>query len=131
MFLSVNHPFCGFGALIDFIDSANIFGLINGGTGGLIWVYIGTFAGFFASVLSMAEMASMLVAIKPFLLHTVCSFDNSSTSQGTYHRWSISLGIRVCSTKRAKVPQLHRWLAVCVRMASRNRGYSLPYRSAN
>lgn len=59
MFLSVNQPFCGFGALIDFVDSANIFGLINGGTGGLIWVYIGTFAGFFASVLSMAEMASM------------------------------------------------------------------------
>lgn len=80
MFLSVNQPFCGFGALIDFVDSANIFGLINGGTGGLIWVYIGTFAGFFASVLSMAEMASMLVAIKPFLLHTVCSLGNSSAS---------------------------------------------------
>ncbi|OCK80861.1 amino acid transporter [Lepidopterella palustris CBS 459.81] len=39
--------------------SANIFGLINGGTGGLIWVYVGTFFGFFAAIVSMAEMASM------------------------------------------------------------------------
>ncbi|KAF2456974.1 amino acid permease-domain-containing protein [Lineolata rhizophorae] len=39
--------------------SANIFGLINGGTGGLIWVYIGTFTGFLAAIASMAEMASM------------------------------------------------------------------------
>ncbi|KAH8733213.1 amino acid/polyamine transporter I [Phaeosphaeriaceae sp. PMI808] len=39
--------------------SANIFGLINGGTAGLIWMYIGTFFGFLAAVISMAEMASM------------------------------------------------------------------------
>ncbi|KAF2463520.1 amino acid transporter [Lindgomyces ingoldianus] len=39
--------------------SANTFGLINGGTAGLIWVYIGTFFGFFAAIISMAEMASM------------------------------------------------------------------------
>lgn len=38
---------------------ANIFGLINGGTAGLIWVYIGTFFGFLCAVISMAEMASM------------------------------------------------------------------------
>jgi len=41
------------------MHSANIFGLINGGTGGLIWMYIGTFIGFFAAIVSMAEMASM------------------------------------------------------------------------
>ncbi|ORY11433.1 amino acid/polyamine transporter I [Clohesyomyces aquaticus] len=39
--------------------SANIFGLINGGTGGLIWMYLGSFVGFFAAIVSMAEMASM------------------------------------------------------------------------
>jgi hypothetical protein len=41
--------------------SVNVFGLVNGGTGGLIWVYLGTFAGFFCAILSMAEMASMWV----------------------------------------------------------------------
>ncbi|KAF2028377.1 amino acid transporter [Setomelanomma holmii] len=40
-------------------QSANIFGLINGGTAGLIWVYVGTFFGFLAAIISMAEMASM------------------------------------------------------------------------
>ncbi|CAO2648275.1 Nn.00g075420.m01.CDS01 [Neocucurbitaria sp. VM-36] len=40
--------------------SANIFGLINGGTGGLIWMYIGTFFGFLAAIISMAEMASII-----------------------------------------------------------------------
>ncbi|KAF2013612.1 amino acid transporter [Aaosphaeria arxii CBS 175.79] len=39
--------------------SANVFGLINGGTGGLIWMYIASFIGFFAAIVSMAEMASM------------------------------------------------------------------------
>lgn len=39
--------------------SANVFGLINGGTGGLIWTYIGTLFGFLAAIISMAEMASM------------------------------------------------------------------------
>lgn len=131
MFLSVNQPFCGFGALIDFVDSANIFGLINGGTGGLIWVYIGTFAGFFASVLSMAEMASMLVAINlsyftQYAHLTILPPLRAPTTGGQYH-W----GIRVCSTQRAKFSQLHRWLAVCARMASWNRGRSLPCRSAN
>ncbi|KAK3389586.1 putative GABA permease [Podospora didyma] len=36
-----------------------IFGLVNGGTGGLIWMYLGTFFGFTCVVVSMAEMASM------------------------------------------------------------------------
>lgn len=43
-------------------SSANTFGLINGGTAGLIWVYLGTFAGFFAAIASMAEMASMVIS---------------------------------------------------------------------
>lgn len=39
--------------------SANIFGLINGGTGGLIWMYIGCFIGVSICIVCMAEMASM------------------------------------------------------------------------
>ncbi|OAL55082.1 amino acid transporter [Pyrenochaeta sp. DS3sAY3a] len=39
--------------------SANIFGLINGGTAGLIFTYIGSFFGFLAAIISMAEMASI------------------------------------------------------------------------
>ncbi|KAK3312091.1 putative GABA permease [Apodospora peruviana] len=39
--------------------TANVLGLINGGTGGLIWMYIVTFFGMFIAILSMAEMASM------------------------------------------------------------------------
>lgn len=39
--------------------SANIFGLINGGTGGLIWMYLGTFVGVSVCIICMAEMASM------------------------------------------------------------------------
>ena len=39
--------------------SASTFVLINGGTGGAIWIYLGTFVGFFAAIASMAEMASM------------------------------------------------------------------------
>ncbi|KFY43566.1 hypothetical protein V494_01918 [Pseudogymnoascus sp. VKM F-4513 (FW-928)] len=38
---------------------ASTFGLINGGTAGLIYCYLGTFVGFLAVISSMAEMASM------------------------------------------------------------------------
>lgn len=37
----------------------NSFGLINGGTAGLIYCYLGTFLGFIVVIASMAEMASM------------------------------------------------------------------------
>jgi choline transport protein len=36
-----------------------MFGLQNGGTAGLIWVYIGSAVGFAAVIASMAEMSSM------------------------------------------------------------------------
>jgi choline transport protein len=36
-----------------------MFGIQNGGTAGLIYVYIGTATGFAAVVASMAEMSSM------------------------------------------------------------------------
>lgn len=39
--------------------STALFGLSNGGTAGLIYVYLGTAIGFAAVIASMAEMASM------------------------------------------------------------------------
>jgi amino acid transporter len=36
----------------------NSYGLINGGRAGMVYVYIGSFVGFFASVVSLAEIAS-------------------------------------------------------------------------
>ncbi|KAK3714683.1 hypothetical protein LTR37_007663 [Vermiconidia calcicola] len=39
--------------------SASFFVLLNGGTGGAVWIYVGTFVGFLAAIASMAEMASM------------------------------------------------------------------------
>lgn len=37
------------------------YGLINGGRAGMVYVYIGSFVGFFASVVSMAEISSVYV----------------------------------------------------------------------
>jgi hypothetical protein len=39
--------------------SASTFGLINGGLAGLVWTYLGAYAGFLMVIASMAEMASM------------------------------------------------------------------------
>jgi amino acid transporter len=39
--------------------SASFFALLNGGTGGAVWIYLGTFIGFFLAIASMAEMASI------------------------------------------------------------------------
>lgn len=39
--------------------SATAGGLLNGGSGGLIWTYVGSFFAFGTIVLSLAEMASM------------------------------------------------------------------------
>jgi hypothetical protein len=41
--------------------SASTFGLINGGLAGLVWTYLGAYAGFLMVIASMAEMASMRV----------------------------------------------------------------------
>jgi hypothetical protein len=40
---------------------ANTFGLIDGGLAGLVWTYLGAYAGFIMVIASMAEMASMYV----------------------------------------------------------------------
>ena len=41
------------------ILSTSIIGLINGGTAGLIWMYLVAWIGFLAVNISMAEMGSM------------------------------------------------------------------------
>jgi hypothetical protein len=64
--------------------SASTFGLINGGLAGLVWTYLGAYAGFLMVIASMAEMASMRVtAIEIATLLTVY--------QGPNIRRSISL----------------------------------------
>lgn len=39
--------------------SIGVFGLVNGGTGGMIWMYVVAFCGVMTAAVSMAEMASM------------------------------------------------------------------------
>lgn len=39
--------------------STSTYGLTDGGRAGMVYVYIGSFVGFFAAVISMAEIASM------------------------------------------------------------------------
>lgn len=41
--------------------STSTYGLIDGGRAGMVYVYIASFVGFFASVISMAEISSMCV----------------------------------------------------------------------
>jgi hypothetical protein len=47
--------------LICFRRSTSTYGLIDGGRAGMIYVYLASFVGFFASVISMAEISSMYV----------------------------------------------------------------------
>jgi hypothetical protein len=68
---------------------ANTQGLVDGGLAGLFWAYIWNFFGFSFVVLSLAEMASMLVAVK------ICFQDISNIPQGTYFWRTISLGLRI------------------------------------
>ena len=64
--------------LIRGADRASSFGLLNGGTAGLIYCYVATFAGFLAVIASMAEMASM-----------------APTAGGQYH-WVSEFATRSC-----------------------------------
>lgn len=42
--------------------STSTYGLIDGGRAGMVYVYLASFVGFFASVISMAEISSMYVS---------------------------------------------------------------------
>jgi hypothetical protein len=55
---------------ISHIDSkrTSIIGLINGGTAGLIWMFLVAWTGFLAVNTSMAEMASMYVHYQPVVV---------------------------------------------------------------
>ena len=46
---------------VDIWRRTSTYGLVNGGMAGMVYVYIGSFVGFFAVVSSMAEIASMFV----------------------------------------------------------------------
>jgi hypothetical protein len=65
---------------------ANTQGLVDGGLAGLFWAYIWNFVGFSFVVLSLAEMASMLVALK------ICFLDIPNILQGAHFWRTISLG---------------------------------------
>ncbi|KAK2759402.1 hypothetical protein FQN54_002880 [Arachnomyces sp. PD_36] len=67
-FLSILGFTCTLMATWESILLTSTYGLVNGGMAGMIYVYIGSFIGFFAVVASMAEIASM-----------------SPTSGGQYH----------------------------------------------
>ena len=74
---------------------ASTFGLINGGLAGLVYMYLITFAGFLAVIASMAEMASMQIAL---IQRTNLTTDNPSrapTSGGQYH-WVSEFAPRSC-----------------------------------
>lgn len=44
-------------------SSTSTYGLTDGGKAGMIYVYIASFVGFFAAVISMAEISSMYVLL--------------------------------------------------------------------
>lgn len=46
----------------NFGNSTSNLGLVNGGRAAMVYIYIATFIGFFSSVISMAEIASLFVA---------------------------------------------------------------------
>ena len=65
------------------------YGLINGGTAGLIWMTVGVIVGALCMIASLAEIASMLVVLcfqcGPCL--------NADESKGPHGGWAVPLGI--------------------------------------
>lgn len=60
----------------------------------MVYVYIASFVGFFASVISMAEIASMYVPKKSriYLICHMLEQDDLMNYQCANFRWSVSLG---------------------------------------
>ncbi|RMZ87610.1 hypothetical protein DV736_g5158, partial [Chaetothyriales sp. CBS 134916] len=73
-FLSILAFSCSAMSTWEFSLAASTFGLLNGGTAGLIWGYLFAWIGFLLVFASISEMASMLFS---------------------YLRWSVSLGLSV------------------------------------
>ena len=69
------------------MNRTSIIGLINGGTAGMIWMYLVAWIGFLAVNTSMAEMASMYVSLVDPNACTGLMFVNNRapTSGGQYH----------------------------------------------
>lgn len=65
------------------MNSCSTFGLINGGTAGLIWMYLICWVAFVFIYLSMAEMASMYVHWRPHprLMSSIPTFYRGLTTR--------------------------------------------------
>ena len=65
------------------------YGLVNGGTAGVIWMTVGVILGALCMIASIAEMASMLVVSFPVLLliwgKRLTNGDRAPTAGGQYH----------------------------------------------
>ena len=79
----------------------------------MVYIYIGSFIGFFTSVISMAEMASVLVltALFPFVDVDDCDIHSLLTSllsnlKIPYFGWTVSLGQRVCESTIPEISEL-------------------------
>jgi hypothetical protein len=84
-------------------NRTSLFGLLNGGTAGLIWGYLFVWVGYMLVFASIAEMASMCVKSpsnpSEYLLILL---------KGADFWRPIPLGFRVCAAWLAEVPQLSR-----------------------
>ena len=87
-----------------------MFGLLNGGTAGLIWGYLIVWIGYMLVFASIAEMASMFVGRAPSSSPSRTATANRPP-QGPDLGRPVPLGLRVCSPRGAAVHQLHhRWV---------------------
>jgi hypothetical protein len=111
-------------AIWEYLLIACVPALINGGSGGLFWSYIWTLVGFTFVELSLAEMASMYV----LTLHDRTPKPQLMIFKGTYVRWSVPLGVRVCAAGIPTVPIVRHGMDVDTLMASRECGRLLPHR---
>jgi hypothetical protein len=92
------------------VDSVASYGLMNGGTAGLIWMYFISWIGFLCVNTSMAEMGSMWV---PRGYTTNMLWETNSLLQGAHFRRPVPLGFRVRSKEISEIQQLHHWCACC------------------
>jgi hypothetical protein len=85
--------------------ASSLFGLLDGGTAGLVWGYLLCWAGYAMVFASIAEMASMCVcaARRTISLQAAVLL---TPRQFAYLGWSISLGQRVCSQKLPAILEL-------------------------
>ena len=76
--------------------SASFFILLNGGTGGAVWMYIGTFLGFFGQSTDARDRR-----YRADFQYSCNSFDGGDGVYGANDGWPIPLGQRICTQKCA------------------------------